>query len=218
MCLVSSPEVRKTPLSPMLRPWRSATVLGLALLLTACGGGEEAPDREADASGAEAGEASEQSVELADPMEIAPGDLCTVPSQETLEEILGDEDVRSDPQATTGRPDPRDLEERDRLRMTCMLVAAAGATLQYDMEIHEGPYVDTTLPDVTEDEADPEIDLGDFAVAGSGLGGDGADVTVVEGQVMVYVSHTVTGGAEQEEMLDGALLVAEELLASVGSS
>lgn len=211
-------------MSPAPHTTKTATALVLALLLTACGGAEPEPEQAADAPDAAAADAQdsppegtpEAAVELVDPMELAPDDLCAVPSGETLDELLGGEDMRSDAQQTTGRPDPADLEELDRLRMSCLLVTAGGFTLQYDMEVHEGPYVDSTLASVTEEEADPGIGLGDFAVTGSGSGDDGADVTVVEGQVMVYVSYKQVGGAAQDDMLDGALTVAEELLASVG--
>ncbi|WP_370011142.1 hypothetical protein UIS43_19270 [Nocardiopsis sp. LDBS0036] len=209
-------------MSPAPHTTKTATALVLALLLTACGGAE--PEQAADAPDAAAADAQdsptegtpEEAVELVDPMELAPDDLCAVPSDETLDELLGGEDMRSDAQQTTGRPDPADLEDLDRLRMSCLLVTAGGLTLQYDMEVHEGPYADSTLASVTEEEADPGIDLGDFAVTGSGSGDDGADVTVVEGQVMVHVSYKQVGGGAQEELLDGALTVAEELLASVG--
>lgn len=207
-------------MSPAPHTTKTATALVLALLLTACGGAE--PEQAADAPDAAAADAQasppegtpEEAVELVDPMELAPDDLCAVPSDETLDELLGGEDMRSDAQQTTGRPDPADLEDLDRLRMSCLLVTAGGLTLQYDMEVHEGPYVDSTLAGVTEEEADPGIDLGDFAVTGSG--DDGADVTVVEGQVMVHVGYKQVGGGAREELLDGALTVAEELLASVG--
>lgn len=205
--------------APHLTKSAAALAAGLVLLLTACGGGEPGQDAEVpDAAAADTEEAPAQApretAELRDPVEMAPDDLCTVLSAQTLDELLGEEDLRSDPQTTTGTPDPQDLEELDRLRMACLLVSAGGSTLQFDMEIHEGPYVGSTLPDVTEEEADPGVDLGDFAVTSTG--GGGAEVTVVEGQVLVHVDYSRMGGGDEDEMLDGALLAAGELLASVG--
>ncbi|NYH52432.1 hypothetical protein HNR06_002021 [Nocardiopsis arvandica] len=208
-------------MSPAPRTPKSAAALaaGLLLLLTACGGGEpeqaaEAPDAAAADTEEAPAQAPRETAELRDPVEMAPDNLCTVLSGRTLDGLLGAEDLRSDPQATTGTPDPQDLEEFDRLRMSCLLVSAGGAMLRFDMEVHEGPYVGSTLPVVTEEEADPGVGLGDFAVTGTG--GDGAEVTVVEGQVLVYVDYSRMGGGDEDEMLDGALLAAEELLASVG--
>ncbi|MFE3459482.1 hypothetical protein ACFXKD_18215 [Nocardiopsis aegyptia] len=193
--------------------------LVLALLLSACGGAEEAErEPEPAAADADAGEETAQpreAVDLVDPMELAPDDLCQVLSEETLDELLGDEDLRSDPQSTTGVPDPEDLQELGRLRMSCLLVSASSHTLSFDMEIYEEAYADTDYPELTEADADPDIDLGDFAVTDDGLGGDGAGVTVVQGQVYVHASYTAMGG-DQEEMMDGALLMAEELLAAAG--
>ncbi len=148
-------------------------------------------------------------------MEIAPDDLCTVLSEETLDELLGEEDLRSDPQTTTGIPDPDDLEELDRLRMSCMLVSAAGRTIHFSMEVHEGPYVDSTLASYSEEDADPEVDLGDFAVTGDGMGGNGAGVDVVDGQVFVEVSYGGMGDPDRDEMMGGALKVAEEIMDSI---
>ncbi|WP_374224027.1 hypothetical protein [Nocardiopsis sp. MG754419] len=76
------------------------------------------------------------------------------------------------------------------------------------------PYVDTSYPDVTEADADPDIDLGDFAVPDHGLGDDGAGVTVVEGQVYVHAGYTAMGGGDKDQMTPGALLMVEELLAA----
>lgn len=188
--------------------------LALALLLSACGGAEEA-EREPDSAAADADAAEETTTpqETVDPMDLAPDDLCQVLSDETLDELLGEEDLRSDPQSTTGVPDPEDLAKLDRLRMSCLLVSANSHTLSFDMEIYEEPYVDTDYPDLTEADADPDIDLGDFAVTDDGLGDKGAGVTVVEGQVYVHASYTAMGG-DKEEMMPGALLMVEELLAA----
>ena len=195
--------------------------LVLALLLSACGGAEEAEREPASAAAdadADAGEETaepQEAVDVVDPMELAPDDLCQVLSEETLDELLGEEDMRSDAQSTTGIPDPEDLAELDRLRMSCLLVSASSHTLTFDMEIYEEPYVDTDYPELTEADADPDIDLGDFAVTDDGLGGDGAGVTVVQGQVYVHASYTAMGG-DQEDMMPGALKMVEELLAAVG--
>ncbi len=190
----------------------------LALALSACGGTSEPADQESAA--AEAPETQEREddrpeAELVDPMEIAPDDLCTVLSEETLDELLGEEDLRSDPQTTTGIPDPDDLEELDRLRMSCMLVSAAGRTIHFSMEVPEGLYVDSTLASYSEEDADPEVDLGEFAVTGDGMGGSGAGVDVVDGQVFVEVSYGGMGDPDRDEMMGGALKVAEEIMDSI---
>ncbi|MEU2939536.1 hypothetical protein ACFYOC_04865 [Nocardiopsis alba] len=193
--------------------------LVLALTLSACGGTSEPADQESAA--AEAPETQEREddrpeVELVDPMEIAPDDLCTVLSEETLDELLGEEDLRSDPGDTSGgRPDPGDLEELDSLQMRCMLVSAAGLTLHFSMEVHEGLYVDSTFASYSEEDADPEVDLGDFAVTGDGMGGNGAGVDVVDGQVFVEVAYGGMGDPDRDEMMGGALKVAEEIMDSI---
>ncbi|MFB8763752.1 hypothetical protein [Nocardiopsis alba] len=206
----------------MPRPVHTTVTLAggllLALTLSACGGTSEPADQESAA--AEAPETQEREddrpeVESVDPMEIAPDDLCTVLSEETLDELLGEEDLRSAPQTTTGIPDPDDLEELDRLRMSCMLVSAAGRTIHFSMEIHEGPYVDSTLASYSEEDADPDVDLGDFAVTGDGMGGSGAGVDVVDGQVFVEVSYGGMGDPDRDEMMGGALKVAEEIVDSI---
>ncbi|WP_116246343.1 hypothetical protein [Nocardiopsis sp. FIRDI 009] len=211
----------------MPEPTRHAAALAggaaLAFLLSACGGGfeetEREPDTAADANAEDTEEtaAAEEAVELVDPMELAPDDLCTVLSEETLTELLGEEDMRGEPQTTTGVPEPEELEERGRLEMSCMLISLTSYTLYLDMKVYEGRYVDSDYPDVTEEDADPDVDLGDFTVIGPGIG-DGVSVTVVEGQVLVEVDYTRNMGeqAPEEELREGALLAAEEILAAVG--
>ena len=199
--------------------------LALVLTLSGCGGDPETTEPDAAAADApetergpdaeaEAGEGERPERDLADPLTIAPENLCTVLSEETLNDLLGEEDTRSDPQGSTGVPDPDDLDELDRLRMSCMLVSAAGGTIHFSMEVHEGLYVDSTLASYGEEDADPDVDLGEFAVTGEGIG-DGAGVTVVDGQVLVEVTYDRMGEADQDELSEGALRVAEEIMASM---
>lgn len=195
--------------------------LALALTLSGCGGDPEPTEPDAAAADApetgrepEEGENDQSERDLVDPLTIAPENLCTVLSEETLDDLLGEEDTRSDTHGTTGIPDPDDLDDLDRLRMSCMLVSAAGGTIHFSMEVHEGPYVESTLASYSEEDADPDVDLGEFAVTGEGVG-DGAGVTVVDGQVLVEVTYDRMGEADQDELSEGALRVAEEIMASM---
>lgn len=199
----------------------AAAGLTLALLLGACAGAEEepTPPDAADTAGgapddpAEAGEQPE--AELGDPMEMAPDDLCAVLSDATLDELLGAQDTRTDAAGTTGVPDPDAAGPGQPLRTSCLLSSAAGFSLQYEMEIHDGLYVDGDSPDHTEEDADPDVDLGDFAVVGPDNGTGGADVTAIEGQVLVHVRYTRMGSGDEDALFDGAVLTAEEVLAAV---
>ncbi|MGW8530774.1 MULTISPECIES: hypothetical protein [Nocardiopsidaceae] len=202
----------------------AAAGLVLTLMLGACGSAAEEEPQAPDAAGAQdepadvMEEPAEAEIELRDPMEMAPDDLCTVLPEEVLEELLGAEDMRDDSPSTTGRPDPGTLESDQRLRMNCMLLSLSGFTLRYDMEIHEGPYTDSAAPDLTAEEADPDLGVGDLAVAGSENDAGSAQVTAVEGQVFVDVHYSRMGSGDADAMLDGALLAAEELLAAVNGS
>jgi hypothetical protein len=202
----------------------AAAGLVLTLLLGACGSAAEEEPQAPDAAGAQDGpadvreEPAEAEAELRDPMEMAPDDLCAVLPEEVLEELLGAEDVRDGAAGTTGLPDPGTLDSDQRLRMSCMLTSASGFVLRYDMEIHEGPYADSAGPDVTAEEADPDLGVGDLAVAGSGNDAGSAQVTAVEGQVFVDVHYSRMGSGDADATLDGALLAAEELLAAVNGS
>lgn len=195
--------------------------LALALMLSGCGGDPETTEPDAAAADApetetepEQGEDDQPERDLVDPLTIAPENLCTVLSEETLDDLLGEEDMRSGTEGTTGIPDPDDMDELDRLRMSCMLVSAAGGRIHFSMEVHEGLYVDSTLASYSEADADPDVDLGEFAVTGEGIG-DGAGVTVVDGQVLVEVTYDRMGEADQDELSEGALRVAEEIMASM---
>lgn len=208
------PELTKR--TPLL-----AGSLALALLLSACGGGDEESEGTAEANVPAADAPGEEHVEAepeidpVDPMELAPDNLCTVLSPETLDELLGEDSLRHEDTTTNGIPEESDLEELDRLRMVCMHISALGFNVTLSMEVTEGPYADSRHGDVSESDADPGTDLGDFAVVD--VDEDGAvQVDVVEGQVFLRVKYSNIQGAEGDVLREGALLAAEEILEAVG--
>lgn len=208
------PELTKTTL-PL------AVSLALALLLSACGGGDEEPEGTAEANvpaadAPEEGRAeTEPEIDLVDPMELAPDNLCTVLSDETLDELLGEDSLRHEDTTTNGVPEESDLEELDRLRMVCMHISAVGFNVTLTMEVTEGSYADSRHADISESDADPDTDLGDFAVVD--VDEDGAvQVDVVEGQTFLRVKYSHIQGAEGDVLQEGALLAAEEILEAVG--
>ncbi|QUX28959.1 hypothetical protein KGD83_27870 [Nocardiopsis akebiae] len=224
-------------MSPAPQTTKTATALVLALMLTACGGAE--PEQAADASDTAAADAQaspsegtpEAAVELVDPMELAPDDLCRVLSEETLTELLGPPDDRAGSQESDAAvPDPEDVENLGGLSMTCITVATSvgppprSHSLTYRLEINEGPYQeDTSAP--AEEDADPSIEIGDYAVVEVDPEGTDVDLQVVQGQVGVSVDYSATEVvdyegvpyADEEEMVARALTAAEEILASTGA-
>ncbi|WP_017569566.1 hypothetical protein [Nocardiopsis halotolerans] len=219
-------------MSPALHPARSATVLGLALLLTACGGGEPEQTAEApDAGAADAGQENpEETAELVDPMELAPDDLCQVLSEETLTELLGPaEDRAGDQEGTGGVPEPGDVERLGGISLSCITVSVSldpprSHSLTYRLEIKEGPYEDEAVAPAEED-ADPSVGLGDYAVVEAASEGTDVTLDVVDGQMGVSVDYTAAevvdyehvSYLEEDEMVARAARVAEEVLAATGA-
>lgn len=226
-------------MSPAPHPTKTATALVLALLLTACGGGESEQAADAsDASDAAAAGAEgspdevtpEEAVELVDPMELAPDDLCQVLSEETRTELLGPPDDRAGNQESdAGVPDPEDVENLGGLSMTCITVATSigppprSHGLTYRLEISEGLYREETSAPAEED-ADPSLGIGDYAVVEVDPEGTDVDLQVVQGQVGVSIDYSATevvdyegvSYVDEEEMVARALRAAEEILAVTG--
>lgn len=224
-------------MSPAPHTTKTATVLVLALLLTACGGGE--PEQAADAPDAAAADAQdsppegtpEAAVELVDPMDLAPDDLCQVLSEETSTELLGPpEDRAGNQESDAGVPDPEDVESFGGLSMTCITVATSigppprSHSITYRLEINEGLYrEDTSAP--AEEDADPSVEIGDYAVVEVDPEGTDVDLQVVQGQVGVSIDYSATEVVDyegvpyvdEEEMVARALRAAEEILAATGA-
>ncbi|WP_017601276.1 hypothetical protein [Nocardiopsis lucentensis] len=223
---------------------RAATLAGgaaLAFLLSACGGGdtgraEREPDTVAGgAEGAEETAAAEEAVELVDPMELAPDHLCEVLSQDTLDEFVGPGRAGNQ-EGEGGVPDPDSLENTGQLTMTCITTDVdidAGAprshSLTYRLEISEELQMDDYVLPIEESEADPSLGVGELAAIEFQREGTSAELTVVDGQVLVKVTYdadeVVDDGAgdyvgvaylDEEEMTRRAVTVAEEILAAVG--
>lgn len=209
--------------------------LALTLLLTACGDGDE-PEQEPDTSAAEADADQEEQVELVDPMQLFPDDLCDVLSDDLYDDLLDEDGSRSYDQTDNGVPDPETLE-RGHLRGTCLSVATdldpgQSYSVTYTLEINEDLHTnDPGVLPVEEDEADPSLDLGERAMAEFEDDGTGVDLNVLDGQVHVQVKYRVLGAEadgdgdyapagvlEEDELTDLAVRVAEEILAEVDSN
>ncbi len=224
-------------MSPAPHTTKTAAALVLALMLTACGGAEpeqaaDAPDtpEAADAQASPPEGTPEEAVELVDPMELAPDDLCQVLSEETLTELLGPPDDRAGSQESDAAvPDPEDVENLGGLSMTCITVATSvgppprSHSLTYRLEINEGLYKeDTSAP--AEEDADPSVEIGDYAVVEVDPEGTDVDLQVVQGQVGVSVDYSATEVVDyegvpyvdEEEMVARALMAADEILAATG--
>lgn len=215
--------------------------LALALMLSACGGGDDA-EQEPNSAAAEADgeqeEQEEQDVELVDPMQLAPDNLCEVLSDDTLADLVADDGSYAGNQdGASGRPDENTLETSGELRMSCITVSteidpARSHSLTYSLDISEEPHMDDEhMPPLEEGEDDPSLDLGDQAVSEISEDGSTADITAVDGQVLVEVQYDTTevvgdgegdytGEAylEQDELLDLTVGVVEEIFAEVDSN
>lgn len=212
--------------------------LALALLLTACGGddAEQEPDTEAAEVDGEQEEPEEEQVELVDPMQLFPDDLCDVLSDDLYDDLLDEDGSRSYDQTDNGVPDPETLE-RGHLRGSCLSVATdldpgQSYSVTYTLEISEDLHTnDPGVVPVEEDEADPSLDLGERAMAEFEDDGTAVDLNVLDGQVHVQVKYRVLGaeddGAgdyttasvlEEDELLDLAARVSEEILDEVDSN
>lgn len=227
-------------MTPTLKPL--PTVVGglvLALLLTACGGDDDAeqePDTEAAEADGDADGGQEQDVELVDPMQLAPDNLCEVLSDDLYDDLLDDDGSRDYDESGNGVPDPDTLENLGKLMQRCMSVAVEtdpgrSYTASYQLEISEGLHADDPMPPLEEDDADPSLDLGEYALAEVDEDGSTADLTVIDGQVHVKVKYKTdevvddgagdyTGEAylEEDELVDRAVRVAEEILSEVDSN
>ncbi|MBE3002041.1 hypothetical protein IDM40_25570 [Nocardiopsis sp. HNM0947] len=215
--------------------------LALALMLSACGGGDDA-EQEPDTAAAEADgeqdgqDGQEQDVELVDPMQLFPEDLCDVLSDELYDDLLDEDGSRSLDQTDNGVPDEETLE-RGHLRGTCLSVAtdmdpAQSYSVTYSLEIDEDLQVnDPGVLPVEEDEADPSIDLGERASAEFEDDGTGVDLNVLDGQSHVQVKYRIIGAepdgegdyqpsamAEEDELFELAERVAEEIFAEIDSN
>lgn len=228
-------------MTPAIKPLPTvAGGLALALLLTACGGGDE-PEQDPDTEAAEANgdqEEPEQQIELVDPMQLAPDNLCDVLSDDTLSDLIAEDGSYGGNQdGASGRPDENTLETSGELRMRCITVSneikpTRSHSLTYSLEISEEPYMDDEhLPPLEKGEDDPSLDLGDQAVSEISEDGSTAEITAVDGQVLVEVEYDTTeivgdgegdytGEAylEEDELLDLTTGVAEEILAAVDSN
>lgn len=224
-------------MSPVSELTRSATALAggltLAFLLSACGGGEqgagESPGTDADAA-AGSQETPEEAVELVDPMELAPDDLCQVLSEETLTELVGPIGDRSGSQESdAGIPGPEDVAKFGKVSLSCITVAVSTGPprshgLTYRLEISEELQKDGNPPLAEEEDADPSIELGDYAVAEVDPKGTDVDLVVIDGQVAVKIAYSATEVVDYEgvpyldegEMVARALKAAAELLAATG--
>lgn len=212
--------------------------LALALLLSACGGGDDA-EQEPDTAAAEADgeqEEQEQDVELVDPVQLAPDNLCEVLSDDLYDDLLDDAGSRSYDESGNGEYDPDTLENLGKLRQSCMSVAvdidsSRSYTASYQMEISEELHAEEPMPPLEEDDADPSLDLGEYALAEVDEDGTTVDLTVIDGQVHVKIKYKTdevvddgagdyTGEAylEEDEMVDRAVRMAEEILAEVDSN
>lgn len=212
--------------------------LALALLLSACGGGDEA-EQEPDTAAAEADgeeEEQEQDVELVDPVQLAPDNLCDVLSDDLYDDLLDDDGSRDYDESGNGEYDTDTLESLGKLRQSCMSVAVdidstRSYTASYQMEISEGLHADEPMPPLEESDGDPSLDLGEYALAEVDEEGSTVDLTVIDGQVHIKIKYktdeVVDDGAgdytgvaylDEDEMVDRAVRMAEEILAEVDSN
>lgn len=213
--------------------------LALALLLSACGGDDA--EQEPDTAAAEADSSQEEQqvqVELINPMQLAPDNLCEVLSDETLSDLIAEDGSHAGNQdGDSGRPDESTLDNSGELRMNCITVSneidpARSHSLTYSLQISEAPYMeDEHSTPLEEGEDDPSLDLGEQAVSEISDDGSTAEITAVDGQVLVEVEYDTTeivddgegdytGEAylEEDELLELTVRVAEEIFAEVDSN
>src|SRR5699024_1220923 len=141
-CRSPEPQKGPSPMTPAIKPLPTvAGGLALALLLTACGG-EDEPEQDQETAAAEVdGEQEEEQVELVDPMQLFPDDLCDVLSDDLHDDLLDEDGSRSYDQTDNGVPDPETLE-RGHLRGSCLSVATdldpgQSYSIAYTLEINE---------------------------------------------------------------------------------